>query len=223
MKRLEPYRVETVKAASRRFGHQFYGDGAEGNDPHYIVGHIDSRTMRSEMMDLQRFKRAYMGHVHRVKVPVLGDVSVLAVRVDAPWRVLEAAAALVERMPPRVAAGIEGRRSMKSNDMGALVQRVQVWARDRKLTHPEHGSTPEKQYLKLGEEFGELGAALARNNHNETVDAIGDLVVVLTIMAELINRPIEDCLASVLEVIEKRRGEMRNGVFVKEEDLEEGK
>lgn len=38
----------------------------------------------------------------------IDDVLALAVRVDAPRRVLEAAAALVERMPPKAAAGIEG-------------------------------------------------------------------------------------------------------------------
>ena len=46
-------------------------------------------------------------------------------------------------------------------------------------------------------------------------DAIGDCVVVLTIMAALEGMTIEECINSAYNEIKSRTGEMKNGVFVK--------
>ena len=66
------------------------------------------------------------------------------------------------------------------------------------------------------EEAGELGRALLKDNVEEQIDAIGDMVVVLTNLSELIDVPIEECIESGYEVISQRTGKMINGTFVKD-------
>lgn len=63
--------------------------------------------------------------------------------------------------------------------MRQLIQQIEQWADDRNLFN---GSTPQKQMLKLMEEFGELCAGIAKNKPEMIKDAIGDCVVVLTIL-----------------------------------------
>ena len=91
--------------------------------------------------------------------------------------------------------------------------RIRQWADERGLY--EKGDT-KTQYLKLMEEAGELGRALLKDNIEEQIDAIGDMVVVLTNLSELIDVPIEECIESAYEVISKRTGKMINGTFVKD-------
>ena len=91
--------------------------------------------------------------------------------------------------------------------------RIRQWADERGLY--EKGDT-KTQYLKLMEEAGELGRALLKDNVEEQIDAIGDMVVVLTNLSELINVPIEECIESAYEVISQRTGKMINGKFVKD-------
>ena len=50
----------------------------------------------------------------------------------------------------------------------------------------------------------------------EIIDGIGDCVVVLTNLAELIDTPIEDCIAAAYEEIRNRKGKMVNGTFKKD-------
>ena len=66
------------------------------------------------------------------------------------------------------------------------------------------------------EEAGELGRAILKQNREEQKDAIGDMVVVLTNLAELLDMPIEECVESAWNVISKRTGKMINGTFVKD-------
>lgn len=94
-------------------------------------------------------------------------------------------------------------------------QRVVRWAAARNLIH---GSDPKNQTIKLGEEFGELCAAIARGKIEDAVDAIGDMTVVLTILAAQLGTPIDACQDAAWEQIKDRKGRMVNGVFVKEAD-----
>jgi NTP pyrophosphatase (non-canonical NTP hydrolase) len=71
------------------------------------------------------------------------------------------------------------------------------------------------QYIKLMEESGELAEALLKNDETEVIDAIGDMVVVLTNLAKLRGHNIEDCVTSAYNVIKNRKGNMVNGTFVK--------
>ena len=91
--------------------------------------------------------------------------------------------------------------------------KIREWAEERGIY--EHGD-PKTQYLKLMEEAGELGRAILKDNEGEQLDAIGDMVVVLTNLAELLGLSIEECVESAYDVISKRTGKMKNGTFVKD-------
>ena len=71
------------------------------------------------------------------------------------------------------------------------------------------------QYVKLQEESGEIAKAIINNDNDEIIDAIGDCVVVLTSIAYFNNCTIEDCINTAYNVINKRKGHMLNGSFVK--------
>ena len=75
---------------------------------------------------------------------------------------------------------------------------------------------PKTQYIKLMEEAGEVGRAILKQDKPEIKDGIGDMVVVLTNLAELCDMTIEECVESAYDVISKRTGKMENGTFVKD-------
>ena len=75
---------------------------------------------------------------------------------------------------------------------------------------------PKTQYIKLMEEAGEVGRAILKEDLLEIKDGIGDMVVVLTNLAELCDLSIEECVESAYDVISKRTGKMKNGTFVKD-------
>ena len=75
---------------------------------------------------------------------------------------------------------------------------------------------PKTQYIKLMEEAGETGRAILKEDLPEIKDGIGDMVVVLTNLAELCGLTIEECVESAYDVISKRTGKMKNGTFVKD-------
>jgi len=66
------------------------------------------------------------------------------------------------------------------------------------------------------EETGEIGRAILKQDTNEIIDGIGDAVVVLTNLAELVGVPIEECIQQAYSEISKRKGKMVNGTFVKQ-------
>ena len=94
-----------------------------------------------------------------------------------------------------------------------VFHRIRRWADERGLYDKGDAKT---QYLKLMEEAGELGRAILKDDIEEQIDAIGDMVVVLTNLSELIDVPIEECIESAYEVISQRTGKMINGTFVKD-------
>lgn len=68
-----------------------------------------------------------------------------------------------------------------------LQTNIEQWAVDRNL----HTGDPSRQVLKLIEEQGELAAAIARDNHEEMADAIGDVTVVAIVMAKQLNASVD--------------------------------
>jgi NTP pyrophosphatase (non-canonical NTP hydrolase) len=90
---------------------------------------------------------------------------------------------------------------------------IRFWAKDKGIYAKGNSTT---QYVKLMEEAGELAKALLNNDKAEIVDAIGDIAVVLTNLAELEGLKIEDCIDTAYNVIARRKGKMINGTFVKE-------
>ena len=93
-------------------------------------------------------------------------------------------------------------------------QKIRDWAGERGLYTKGDRKT---QFCKLMEEAGELGRAVLKDDQEEFVDAIGDMVVVLTNMAHLGGTTIEKWIETAYEVISKRTGKMVNGTFVKDE------
>ena len=90
---------------------------------------------------------------------------------------------------------------------------IREWAQDRGLYLK---GDPKTQALKLVEEMGEICRAILKDDKPEIIDGIGDCVVVLTNLAELIDTPIEDCIAAAYEEIRNRKGKMVNGTFKKD-------
>jgi NTP pyrophosphatase (non-canonical NTP hydrolase) len=93
---------------------------------------------------------------------------------------------------------------------------IREWADERGLYDK---GDPKTQYIKLMEETGEIGRAILKEDTDEIIDGIGDAVVVLTNLAELIGVPIEECIQSAYDVISKRTGKMVNGTFVKDQPM----
>ena len=91
-------------------------------------------------------------------------------------------------------------------------QLIRNWAKARGLY--AKGDT-KTQFCKLMEEGGELGRAILKDDQPEFVDAIGDMVVVLTNLAHLGNTTIEACIDAAYAEIKTRKGSMKNGTFVK--------
>ena len=95
-----------------------------------------------------------------------------------------------------------------------MFDNIRQWARERCLYDKGDSKT---QLIKLQEEMGELAKATLENDKPEIIDAIGDMVVVLTNLAHLNDVYIESCIAEAYKVISKRKGKMINGTFVKDE------
>jgi NTP pyrophosphatase (non-canonical NTP hydrolase) len=92
---------------------------------------------------------------------------------------------------------------------------IRQWATDRNLIE---GSDIKSQFVKLIEEAGELADAIVKKNDIEFADAIGDMVVVLTIMAAQNKMLIEDCIDGAWQEIKDRKGKMVDGTFLKDAD-----
>ena len=90
---------------------------------------------------------------------------------------------------------------------------IREWADQRGIYDKGDEKT---QYVKLMEEAGELAQSLLKQNQEEAIDAIGDMVVVLTNLAVFVGVDIEDCIASAYNEIKNRKGKMSNGTFVKQ-------
>ena len=79
-----------------------------------------------------------------------------------------------------------------------MFQQIRDWAQERGLY--DSGNTVT-QYVKLQEECGELAKALLKDDQPEVIDAIGDIVVVLTNLAHQRGTHIETCISSAYNEI----------------------
>ena len=104
---------------------------------------------------------------------------------------------------------------LKNNKDCERFDLIRNWAATRGLYNEGNSHT---QYVKLQEEAGELAKALLKNDKPEIIDAIGDIVVVLTNLAHLEGYDIEYCIDEAYKVIATRTGKMINGTFVKDAD-----
>ena len=99
------------------------------------------------------------------------------------------------------------------NKVPSIFDNIRSWAKERGIY--ERGDS-QTQYVKLMEEAGELAQALLKRDEPEIYDAIGDMIVVLTNLAELEGVKVEDCISDAYSEIANRKGKMINGTFVKQ-------
>jgi len=90
---------------------------------------------------------------------------------------------------------------------------IRDWAEERGLYAK---GDPKTQALKLVEEVGETCRAILKDDREEAIDGIGDCVVVLTNLAELMDVSIEECIEAAYVEISQRTGKMVNGTFKKD-------
>ena len=90
---------------------------------------------------------------------------------------------------------------------------IREWADERGLYEKGDSKT---QALKLVEEVGETCRAILKEDREEVIDGIGDCVVVLTNLAELVGVPIEICIDAAYQEIKNRKGKMVNGTYKKD-------
>ena len=87
------------------------------------------------------------------------------------------------------------------------------WAKERNLLEKSNSS---KQFIKLVEELGELASAMGKGDIVNIIDAIGDVQVVLIILAAQYDLDVDDCLNTAYLQIKDRKGKTVNGIFIKE-------
>ena len=81
----------------------------------------------------------------------------------------------------------------------------------QKLKHLEE---PDLSFVDIKDK-----TALEQTYRAEVEDGIGDMLVTIIILAELVGMSSVDCLNVAYNEIKDRKGEMRDGLFVKEANL----
>ena len=117
-----------------------------------------------------------------------------------------------------------------------LQEKVLGWAGGHDLLHEENAG---KQFMKFIEEVFEFKTEFDYNGNEFIVCLIdkkmkftpdtfynmklemGDIIVTLIILCEQLDIEPMECLELAYEKIKNRKGETRNGVFYKAEDLDE--
>lgn len=94
---------------------------------------------------------------------------------------------------------------------GKTIEDIVAWGKEKGI------NSIDKQTVKLMEECGELAHEIVRSRYNslEVKDAIGDIGVVLIILADLLGLDFGACLQEAYDVIKDRTGSVVNGSFVK--------
>ena len=93
-----------------------------------------------------------------------------------------------------------------------LINNVMRWGTIHKL------DDPKAQLNKVIEEIGELAHEICRNNYStpEARDAIGDVLVTVIILSQILGHDPMKCLAEAYEEISKRKGHTELGTFIKD-------
>jgi|TARA_B100001094_G_scaffold1339_1_gene1192 NTP pyrophosphatase (non-canonical NTP hydrolase) len=106
---------------------------------------------------------------------------------------------------------------MNTGETQALIEdvnNIKRWHHDRNLID---GSDDKSQFAKLIQEAGELSDNICKGK--DISDDIGDMIVVLINIAERNDLSLTECVRQAWDDIKDRKGQMRDGVFIKEEDL----
>lgn len=97
-----------------------------------------------------------------------------------------------------------------------LEQLVLEWAEGKGILE---GSDPLTQFSKTDEEITELYEALMAGDTEATKDELGDVVVTLIILAKMGGFTLAEALQTSYQKISKRKGAMKDGMFVKEANV----
>lgn len=98
-------------------------------------------------------------------------------------------------------------------EFNAIMLKVQEWARDKDLDK----ANTYRQMLKLQKEVGELAEALLKFGPSEIINAIGDVMIALTVLCLRLNIcGIDECYRLAYEEIKDRKCKTINGVFIKD-------
>jgi NTP pyrophosphatase (non-canonical NTP hydrolase) len=106
---------------------------------------------------------------------------------------------------------------MNTGETQALIEdvnNIKRWHHDRNLID---GSDDKSQFAKLIQEAGELSDNICKGK--DISDDIGDMIVVLINIAERNDLSLTECVRQAWDDIKDRKGQMRDGVFIKEDDL----
>ena len=104
-----------------------------------------------------------------------------------------------------------------------LSKLVIEWGKDKQILEK---STPLRQLDKTHEELEETREALVKliapnaqeiKAIEEVKDGIGDMLVTIILLAEMVGMDTPDCLQTAYDVIKKRTGKMVDGQFKKDE------
>ena len=96
--------------------------------------------------------------------------------------------------------------------MDELVYKVIEWGREHKINNPV------MQALKVNEEVGEIATEITHDRLHgpDMIDAIGDSLVTIIILADILGYDPANCLQEAYNVISKRKGKTKDGCFIKE-------
>ena len=92
--------------------------------------------------------------------------------------------------------------------------KIVQWSENRRIIQ---NSTAEAQLLKAVSEMGELADATIKNDRDEIIDAVGDVMVCLVNYCVIKDIDLVSCMDSAYSQIKDRKGTLLpNGVFVKQ-------
>lgn len=93
-----------------------------------------------------------------------------------------------------------------------LVAEVIEWGREHNIDNPH------RQLNKALEELGEVAHEMTRDHYNteEMQDAIGDTLVTIIILADILNFDPLFCLQEAYDTIKTRTGRTSDGNFIKD-------
>ena len=101
------------------------------------------------------------------------------------------------------------------SNMNILVEKIEQWGADRGITQ---NGTKLGQATKLFEEATEILDAISKDDDAALIDGIGDVTVVLIMLAGVAGLNYETCVEFAYAEIKDRTGHLRaDGVFVKDE------
>lgn len=94
----------------------------------------------------------------------------------------------------------------------ALIPQITEWAVNKRIIKD---GTVNKQSMKVMEELGELMASIIKGDDEGIIDGLGDTMVTLIILSQMLGYDIRHCLQAAYDEIKDRNGRIVNGSFIK--------